>query len=135
MVINHIGQSFNVNTGDRIAQLIVKKIAFPTLVKAFDLDKTFRGMNGFGSTGITNVDLGLCNTISRHMLEDTFGRSIRDVLEDNSIFFSGRMAATDWTADGKLLLFQGRCYILANQLLRRRILQLYHDSPAAEHLG
>jgi hypothetical protein len=67
------------------------------------------------------------------MSEDTFGKSIRNALENNSTPFSGRMLSEDWTTDGKLLLFQGRCYIPANQLLRRRILQLYHDSPAVGH--
>jgi hypothetical protein len=69
------------------------------------------------------------------MPEDNFGKTIHRALENKSVPFPGRMVAEDWTADGKLLLFQGRCYIPANQLLRRRILQLYHDSPAAGHPG
>jgi dUTP pyrophosphatase len=135
VVINHTNQPFNVNAGDRIAQLIVKKIAFPTLVRTLDLDKTFRGASGFGSTGIASVDLGLRNAISRHMSEDTFGKSIFRALSDKSVSFPGRTIVEDWKTDGKLLLFQGRCYIPANQLLRRRILQLYHNSPAAGHPG
>jgi hypothetical protein len=98
------------------------------------LDQTFRGTGGFGSTGIAGIDLGLRDAISRHMPEDNFGKTIHRALENKSVPFPGRMVAEDWTADGKLLLFQERCYIPANQLLRRRILQLYHDSPAAGHL-
>jgi hypothetical protein len=135
MVINHTNQPFNDNAGDRIAQLIVKKIAFPTPVKTLELDKTFQGASRFGSTGIASVDLGLRDAISRHMSEDTFGKSIFRALSNKSVPFPGRTTAEDWKTDGKLLLFQGRCYIPANQLLRRRILQLYHDSPAAGHPG
>jgi dUTP pyrophosphatase len=135
VVINHMDQPFSVNTGDRIAQLIVKKIAFPTPTRMRDLGQTFRGVSGFGSTGIASIDLGLRDAISRYITEDVFGQSIHNVLENNSIPFPGRMTAENWTTDGKLLLFQGRCYIPTNQLLRRRILQLYHDSPAAGHPG
>jgi hypothetical protein len=128
-------QPFSINTGNRIVQLIVKKIAFSTPVRMLNLNKTSRGVSRFGSTGIASTDLGLRDTISRHITEDTFERSIRNALENNSIFFPERMTAEDWTSDRKLLLFQGRCYIPANQLLYRRILQQYHDSPAAGHSG
>jgi dUTP pyrophosphatase len=40
VVINHTNQPFSVHTGDRIAQLIVKKIAFPTPVRTLDLGQT-----------------------------------------------------------------------------------------------
>jgi deoxyuridine 5'-triphosphate nucleotidohydrolase len=135
VVINHASQPFHVHTGDRIAQLIVKKITFPKPVRTLDLDQTSRGASKFGSTGITGIDLGLRNVISRHMSGDSFGKSICRALENKSVSFPGQMVAEDWTADGKLLLFQKRCYIPANQLLCRRILQLYHDSPAAGHPG
>jgi restriction endonuclease len=95
VVINHTDQLFSVNASDRIAQLIVKKIAFPTPVKTFDLDKTARETSGFGSTGITNIDFGLHNTISRHMSEDTFRKSIRNALENNSTSFPERMSSKD----------------------------------------
>jgi dUTP pyrophosphatase len=122
VVINYTSQPFSIHTGDRIAQLIIKKIAFPTPVRTFDLGQTSRGTSGFGLTGIANIDLGLRNTISRHMSEDSFGKSICRALEHKSVTFLGQMVAEDWAADGKLLLFQERCYIPENQLLRRRIL-------------
>jgi hypothetical protein len=39
-------------------------------------------MEGFSSTRIANIDLGLCNAISQHMSEDTFGKSICDALKN-----------------------------------------------------
>jgi dUTP pyrophosphatase len=40
IVINYTSQSFKVNTGDKIAQLMVKKITIPKPVKTSNLDKT-----------------------------------------------------------------------------------------------
>jgi hypothetical protein len=92
-------------------------------------------MGGFGSTGITNIDLGLCSAISHHMSEDAFGKNICDAIGNKTIPFPGRMLATDWTTNRKLLLFQEQCYVPVNQLLCRCILQLYHDSPVAGHFS
>ncbi len=52
ILINHGKNSFLINRGDRIAQLVVQKIFKPILVKAKELDKTKRGAGGFGHTGI-----------------------------------------------------------------------------------
>lgn len=40
------------NRGDRVAQLICEKIAYPELQEAEKLDETERGASGFGSTGV-----------------------------------------------------------------------------------
>ncbi len=40
-----------VKQGDRIAQLILERIATPDVVEVEDLDSTDRGQAGFGSTG------------------------------------------------------------------------------------
>jgi len=37
--------------GDRVAQLIVEKCAYPDAVEVGELDETARGQGGFGSTG------------------------------------------------------------------------------------
>ena len=44
--------TFKVNVGDRIAQLILEKILIPDVVNVNGLDKTDRGDGGFGSTGV-----------------------------------------------------------------------------------
>ena len=44
-------QPFEVNVGDRIAQLVVVAVATPELVELDALDETLRGAGGFGSTG------------------------------------------------------------------------------------
>lgn len=43
---------YDVRKGDRIAQLIIEKIATPELEIVDSLDDTDRGESGFGSTGI-----------------------------------------------------------------------------------
>ena len=44
-------QAFEVEPGDRIAQLVVVQVASPELEEADALDETARGAGGFGSTG------------------------------------------------------------------------------------
>ena len=48
---HHTEQPFQVNVGDRIAQLIVEKICTPKLVEVEELEETERGVGSFGSTG------------------------------------------------------------------------------------
>lgn len=43
---------FKINPGDRIAQLICEKIAYPKLEEVANLDDTERNTRGFGSTGV-----------------------------------------------------------------------------------
>jgi dUTP pyrophosphatase len=43
--------SFEIKKGDKIAQLICEKIAYPALLEVSALDITQRGEKGFGSTG------------------------------------------------------------------------------------
>jgi dUTP pyrophosphatase len=42
---------FEVKIGDRIAQLVVEKIAMPNVVVVDALEESVRGAGGFGSTG------------------------------------------------------------------------------------
>ena len=49
LLFNHSDKDFKVKQGDRIAQLILEKIATPTIEQVDDLDKTTRGSQGFGS--------------------------------------------------------------------------------------
>jgi dUTP pyrophosphatase len=44
-------KTFQVHAGDRIAQLIIEKIAHPVIEEVNELDRTERGAGGFGSTG------------------------------------------------------------------------------------
>ena len=43
---------FRINSGDRIAQLVVSKHEQPNLEQTDSLDSTLRGEKGFGSTGV-----------------------------------------------------------------------------------
>ncbi|BFZ58096.1 Translin-1 [Savitreella phatthalungensis] len=48
---HHPSQDFQINTGDRIAQLVLERIYTPDLHVVQDLDESVRGAGGFGSTG------------------------------------------------------------------------------------
>ncbi|KAH6566969.1 hypothetical protein BASA50_003024 [Batrachochytrium salamandrivorans] len=53
VVLFNFGTSdFQVKRGDRIAQLIIERIAMVDVVEVEDLDNTERGQGGFGSTGV-----------------------------------------------------------------------------------
>ena len=43
---------FNIQRGDRIAQLIIEKIETPDVAVVMDINDTARGGGGFGSTGV-----------------------------------------------------------------------------------
>jgi len=51
LLFNHSDTPFIVNRGDKIAQLICEKIYYPKLELVEELDDTWRGARGFGSTG------------------------------------------------------------------------------------
>ena len=52
VLFNHSDEDFEVKQGDRIAQLILEKIATPQVKETADLPSTVRGSQGFGSTGL-----------------------------------------------------------------------------------
>jgi dUTP pyrophosphatase len=51
LLINHGSEPFRVRAGDRIAQLVVAKVASVRLVEAEGLGATGRGSGGYGHTG------------------------------------------------------------------------------------
>jgi dUTP pyrophosphatase len=55
VLFNHGATAFEVAAGDRIAQLILEKIAMLECVETESLDDTERGAGGFGSTGIASA--------------------------------------------------------------------------------
>ena len=55
LLVNHSDIQFEVKTGDRIAQLIVKKISLDKLNEDNHLDETKRGDQGFRSTGVVET--------------------------------------------------------------------------------
>ena len=51
LLINHGSEPFVIKRGDRIAQMVIAKVAQPHLVEVKNLSKTVRGESGYGSTG------------------------------------------------------------------------------------
>ncbi|WP_417611599.1 dUTP diphosphatase [Parasphingorhabdus sp.] len=52
ILINHGEDDFIIESGDRIAQIVVAPVQRGILVEVADLDDTQRGSGGFGSTGV-----------------------------------------------------------------------------------
>ena len=54
IIFNHGNNDFNINNGDRIAQMVLTPVVKMDLEEVQDLPKTIRGKEGFGSTGKWN---------------------------------------------------------------------------------
>lgn len=52
IVLNTGKEDFEINPGDRIAQMVVCPILKPEVFEVEELDETNRGANGFGSSGV-----------------------------------------------------------------------------------
>ena len=52
ILINHGDVDFKIEKGDRVAQLVFKKVEKVSLVEVNNLDETTRGAGGLGSTGV-----------------------------------------------------------------------------------
>jgi len=57
LMVNHGSQDFKVNLGDRIAQLILERIADEPIIITQELTDTIRGDGGFGSTGAKQINI------------------------------------------------------------------------------
>ena len=55
VMINHSSKDFELNVGDRIAQMILEQIKTPEVEEQANLDQTERGEKGFGSTGTNEM--------------------------------------------------------------------------------
>jgi dUTP pyrophosphatase len=63
-VINNSDTVFDINVGDKVAQMILERInRFDLIQEVTTLSETIRGSNGFGSTGINAVTDSI-NTLS-----------------------------------------------------------------------
>jgi len=58
VLFNNSDEDFEIKVGDRIAQLVIEKIATPEVQIVDDLEDTVRGVGGFGSTGVEKKDQG-----------------------------------------------------------------------------
>lgn len=53
LLFNHGDEPFKIEWGDRVAQLILEKVAILEVLETDDLDKTKRGTGGFGLSSIS----------------------------------------------------------------------------------
>ena len=61
LLINHSDKDYQIRTGDRIAQLILKQIKTLETKMTTKLKPTIRGNKGFGSTGISTCLVSIDN--------------------------------------------------------------------------
>lgn len=53
ILINLSNEDFEINNGDRIAQMVICKVERAILINTEELEKTERGHGGFGHTGVS----------------------------------------------------------------------------------
>ena len=51
LLVNLSSESFEINNGDRIAQMVLSKYEIPNFIETSQISVSQRGKNGFGSTG------------------------------------------------------------------------------------
>jgi dUTP pyrophosphatase len=56
ILFNFGSQPFDIQLGDRVAQLILEQIVLPDVEEVQELDDTVRGAGGFGSTGVATEE-------------------------------------------------------------------------------
>ena len=82
LMINHGTQDFIIRTGDRIAQLILERIADEPIIVTQELSDSSRGNKGFGSTGVKQINIiqtkSENNTNDNKTSQDKYGRDDRD---------------------------------------------------------
>jgi dUTP pyrophosphatase len=70
LLFNHGSQSFLAKDGNRIAQLLLEKIKNTNVEEIEELDETSRGSQGFGSSGIREIQIGNLDTEVRKAYKD-----------------------------------------------------------------
>ena len=80
VLFNHSASEYQVNPGDRIAQLILEKIDHVPIEVIKEFPQTSRGVNGFGSTGEAAMSAGLPHHVMENRIYSARGRWISDVL-------------------------------------------------------
>ena len=73
VLFNHGDQEFNIQEGDRIAQLILEQVANKPVIEVWELTQTQRGDKGFGSTGSQQI-----NIISKNKGNNKYTNNTRD---------------------------------------------------------
>eukprot|EP00457_Paulinella_chromatophora_P020577 gb/GEZN01022656.1/.p1 GENE.gb/GEZN01022656.1/~~gb/GEZN01022656.1/.p1 ORF type:complete len:160 (+),score=12.68 gb/GEZN01022656.1/:37-516(+) len=58
VLFNHGAEDLKISIGDRVAQLILERIAIAEVREVTELSDTERGVGGFGSTGVSAPALG-----------------------------------------------------------------------------
>lgn len=51
LLFNHAEKDYQVSIGDRVAQLVLERIATPEVTEVESMEATVRGAGGFGSSG------------------------------------------------------------------------------------
>ena len=73
VLFNHGDQDFRIEEGDRIAQLILERVANKPVIQVQELTQTTRADKGFGSTGSQQL-----NIISEHRRNNKYANNTRE---------------------------------------------------------
>ncbi|GLB45344.1 putative retrotransposable element tf2 155 kda protein type 1-like [Lyophyllum shimeji] len=80
------------------------------------------------------IDMELKDAFTQALMKDEVMMDAIEALKTKGVPPT-KSALEDWKIEDRLLFFQDKCYVPANQELRRRIVERYHDSFAGGHPG
>src|ERR1700709_1592451 len=139
LLINNSTIPFQVEIGDRIAQLILERIVMANPSTADGLPSTARGTQGFGSTGtstlLTSIHISALRVIQFD--QDFLGqvRTAGQADPEYREWGSNPIVTKEKTIQDGLIYFQNRLHIPDDQPLRLQIAASEHDSQVAGHFS
>ena len=160
LLINHSDNTFEINIGDRVAQLVLECVQTPEAAVVKGLPGTERGTKGFGSTGVALepthprikaiMAIKKDNTILTQKvmaikaLQYEPNKWVKQVLEAGlkdetwmhwkTVLESGKVMENLSLKDG-CILYQKRIYIPDSNELKLTVVRQCHDAKVAGHFG
>ena len=87
LLFNHSDKDLEVKKGDRIAQLILEKIATPEIEQVDSLDETTRGSQGFGSTE-KDQDILIAMVGKTEEGDEVWMATMEELLEEDEVWIN-----------------------------------------------
>ena len=138
LLINHASTPFTIKEGDRIAQLILKKVELSDPMEVDSLEKTSRGAARFGSTGIEITNSARISALKNVSFLNTFLQQVKAAAKldaDYQKFISEKPQDKSRVIEDELIYYKGRLQIPHSNLIKLQIISDEHDSKIVGHFG
>jgi hypothetical protein len=79
-----------------------------------------------------NILQEVCHSLKDNVQEESVAKAARELQKDKG---RGTIKSTKWSESDRLLMFQGKIYVLKDRDLKRCIVEQHHDTCIAGHAG